>query len=176
MTITGTTHGGSKFEATVEFWRYFMLESADKNCFQVTRLSRVPRCNTVIAKSYPNMQPVVQEVLWRAAAKMNQLTVKLSELLFVQRFIALVGGARADFQQPQHRADSRHGTDGAAATPELHYHCCAKLLSWGDRVAEMRGGSSKAVFEPRPRPAAYVTHSLGQLLSLVGTQSRFIFR
>lgn len=50
---------------------------------------------------------------------MNQLTVKLRELFFVQRFIVMVGGARADFQQPQHSTKSRHGTDGAAAATDL---------------------------------------------------------
>lgn len=64
-------------------------------------------------------EPVLQEVFWRAAAKMNQLTVKLRELFFVQRFIVMVGGARADFQQPQHSTKSRHGTDGAAAATDL---------------------------------------------------------
>lgn len=59
--------------------------------------------------------------LWRAAAaaKMNQLTVKLSELFFVQHFIALVGGARADFHQRQRSTKSRHSSDGLAETTEL---------------------------------------------------------
>lgn len=90
--------------------------------------------------------------LGRAAAKMNQLTVKLSELLFVQHFIALVDCARADFHQQQHSTNSRHSSGEAAATTELQKHCCAKLLSWGDRVGAMRATLLNTVFSSRPRP------------------------
>lgn len=62
-------------------------------------------------------EPVLQEVF--DMHQMEQLTVELSELFLVQHFIALLGGAGADFHQRQDGTRSSHNSDGVSGTTEL---------------------------------------------------------